>query len=100
MFKTLENRLGRFAIDASTLQEVRHSTNDVLVTSFMKIMSNFLIVKAEMQFASDTVEYIAYSMLFDKISDNKVAPYYRVWIEANYHDGRIVGLELIEVTKQ
>jgi hypothetical protein len=58
----------------------------------LAVMSHMLIVRAESMFDSDKIEYIAYSNLFDTISESEPTPSYTIII-AETKDGPKVTAE-------
>lgn len=68
-----ENRLGRFYIDREILED------DLPLVA--EIQSDVIIVKAEMDFAADHIEFWGYSPKFDPIDKGSHAPIYSITIE-------------------
>ena len=69
------NRIGKFRISHELIDLVK---DGVLLKS---IMSNFLIVRAESIFAEGCIEYVAYSNLFEDLSDMGLIPMYGIWFK-------------------
>ena len=64
-------RLGKFWIRGDVIAE---SPSDV-----MKIMGQCVIIRAEHLYASDAIEYIAYSPQFATVKEGEIAPTYE-WV--------------------
>lgn len=64
-----ENRIGKFYLD--------HAMIHFEPEKAMTILSRMLVVKAEMLFYRDEVEYYAYSWLFEPRRKGDMAPTYR-----------------------
>ena len=78
-----EGRMGRFHISRMILR----NTDEKTLLSFF---ANFIIVRAESMFSSDTVEYIAYSRLFDVTDEGETAPMYTIGCRAEV--GQVVEI--------
>lgn len=76
-----ERRIGKFSVHRDML----HYADPVLLRDFM---TNFLIVRAEMMFVYDAIEYTAYSHLFEPVSGYLTPPVYT--LRVGMEDGKIV----------
>lgn len=66
-------RRGKFRISLGFL---RQSTDTV-----MALMSKFIVIRAEMLFGEDAIDYTALSPLFDMVEEGHTIPEYRLDIE-------------------
>ena len=73
-------RYGRFSIS----HEMIRKESDELYCLF----ANMIIVKAEAQFATDNIEYVAISKLFGEMEENECIPEYRIIVN-KHEDGTI-----------
>lgn len=73
-----DRRRGRFSIDASLAREFN--------TGAKRVMGLCIIVRAELMFNTDRIEYHALSERFRQLAENEVIPEY-VWYFT--HDGNI-----------
>jgi len=73
------NRLGRFCITRRFLE------NNIQTS--MKIMGKMIVVKAELDYATDSIQYTAYSPMFKELRSGEVMPKYLIAIE----DGEILA---------
>jgi hypothetical protein len=60
------------------LDMIRKHPGDVL-----KIMTHTIIVRAEMRFSRDTIEYEALSLLFDEVQEGQIYPRYDIEVDAD-----------------
>lgn len=86
MMGDLENRFGRFYIS-------RHMIEKDPVSVF-KVLGQCLVVRAEMDYATDTVHYTALSYHFEKVSRGEKVPLYK-WIlsSVDEHEPKAVLVE-------
>lgn len=66
----MKNRLGKFYIDKDLIE---NNFEEV-----QKIMSKVVVVRAEMLYQSNSIEYMAISKDFDEVSEGKEIPTYKV----------------------
>lgn len=66
-----ENRIGVFTVNRKLF---RHSD----WASLVKFFSSFVIVRAEVLYMPDSIEYMAFSPLFDQQYDDCIVPRYRI----------------------
>lgn len=72
---------------------------EINVAELQKILSNFIIVKAELDFCSDEVHYIAYSELFDAVPKGSVPPNYTLDIIGKFQPGKRIEITLERVVR-
>jgi hypothetical protein len=70
----LDRRLGGFSIPMDWLEGMKNSHAS-------QLFSHFRIIRAEIDYASNAVLYVAASELFDVVTENMMAPSYRVMID-------------------
>lgn len=80
---TKNKRLGRFRIKAEIIN------NEPWTVTFL--MSQCIIVRAEMLWECGGVEYVALSRHFDKVPTGCVVPNYEWWVDA---DGALKAVRL------
>ncbi len=73
-----ENRVGRFSIQRWLID---HRADELTV-----IFGRVVIVRAEMMFDRDSVEYTAYSSDFEPMKKGHITPEYNVWVEVGEED--------------
>lgn len=73
-----ENRCGKFYM---SWELIRQNDSKLL----MNLMSNFLIVRAEAMFASDAIEYCAYSPLFEPKAPYAITPTYTICLDSDFN---------------
>ena len=71
-YKTIEKRVGKFRIP---VQFIRDITNKNILSNLFK---NVIVIREEMQFWHNNIEYEAFSEMFDEIEDGLETPYYDV----------------------
>lgn len=69
----LRSRAGKFRVSRE-LMFTAHP-DDLLA-----LFSNMIIVKAEAEFVSDSIEYTAFSPLFDQIPETTLTPHYSILV--------------------
>lgn len=70
---SLKKRIGRFTIHREDLLDNQDLT--------FLIMSNVIVIRAELLAVNDTFEYFAYSPLFAKLPEGSIAPTYQFVFE-------------------
>lgn len=83
------NRIGKFRITDHTLEHMFEGDAAILLPL---LMAQVVIVKAEYDYASCTIEYVAYSQAFDEIPLGQVPPTYQWIITKTERPGEDVGL--------
>jgi hypothetical protein len=68
--KHFHDRVGMFRVANRIIRETP--------LSVMRLLSTMVVVRAETLFQLDAVEYVAFSMLFDRIPKGEEAPEYRI----------------------
>jgi hypothetical protein len=81
-----QHRIGRFSISHHAL---RYSTGEQLCSLF----GNFIVMRAESMFVSDSIEYLAYSALFEPCDYGDIPPEYTLKITQETDDTWIVEVE-------
>ena len=71
-----KRQIGKFSIDRDILDKILNGE----ILHFEDILKHFIIVKAEMDFASNSVEYYAYSNLFEELNIGHIVPYYTLYL--------------------
>ena len=69
-----KNKIGRFSISATLLREWER---------FIPMFGNFAIIDARLHWDTQSVEYLAYSELFDEVDQSQAAPTYEITIDNN-----------------
>lgn len=77
--------VGRFSVTCHLIR-----TQPGQVVEMMRMLG-VVIVRAELLYQSDAIEYIGLSLAFDKISDNCEAPEYRIICHSE--KGKLVSAE-------
>ncbi len=85
-----ERRVGKFSIASDSIRNCEYEY-------LLKIMANFLIVGAEMMYAANAVEYVAYSPLFGVTDQAEEPPTYLIEMDK---DGSVHALRGYRVEKQ
>lgn len=67
-------RIGKFAISFNVFMSLN-------VADCLKIMGHFVVIKAKYYSWYDKVEYVAYSPLFDCVSEGEEIPEYAIVVE-------------------
>lgn len=84
-----QNRIGTFRITDSTLE---HMCEEETALILSLLMAQVVIVKAEFDYSSRTIEYVAYSKHFDEVPQGEKPPVYRWNITKTERPGEDVGL--------
>lgn len=79
-----ERRMGVFDISRDLLTDSDDEFN-------LKLFGNFIIVRAEYLFTKDTIEYTAYSPLFEPVSPACMPPRYLIQIDGDGNHSAIKG---------
>ncbi|HEY9705769.1 MAG TPA: hypothetical protein V6C58_25255 [Allocoleopsis sp.] len=87
-----KQRYGTFYIRRQMLEQAK--TDSEVRATISDIFSKCIIVRAELMFATDEVEYRAYSDAFDEIDIHEVAPKYE-WL-ITLHGGPLVARRVKE----
>lgn len=93
----MKRRIGKFVIDRGLFDQAFN--NEICTKDLQEILSNFLVVRAEMIFYRDSVEYHAYSTLFDVIPEGVDVPVYELQIEYSIAKDEPTKLKLLEVIR-
>lgn len=70
----IERKLGNFSMPLGWLEGLRNVDAEA-------IFKHFRIIKAELDYASQSVLYIAASELFDPVLPNQMAPSYQIMVD-------------------
>lgn len=82
-----DRRLGSFAIPVQWLEGMQNRHAEV-------VFKNFRIVRAEIDYASGSVLYVAASELFDPVPIGAMAPGYRVMVDPDGDTARVRVVKL------
>lgn len=77
-------RIGKFSIQKWLIDEC---VNGLPTNELYEIFSKVIVIDAKYDYMSDSIEYTAYSELFDPIPMGQVAPVYSVLICVTYSTG-------------
>ena len=69
---SMNNRVGKF--------KMSHRLLRADLDNIRWVLSHFVIVRAESLYYDDTIEYVAYSELFDEIPEGEIIPEYEIII--------------------
>jgi hypothetical protein len=69
-----DGRVGIFHLAVDTI-------HDGEATALLSLMSNFLIIRAEMHFVPRLIEYKAYSHLFGVVDEGDAIPVYNIIVD-------------------
>lgn len=90
-------KYGKFSIHKELIDKAIN--NEVHMGDLQSILANFLILRAEMDFCSNSIEYIAFSDLFEEVEEWCISPSYRLLIEQEQIDGQPIALTFLGVEK-
>lgn len=71
-------KYGKFSIHKELIDKAIN--NEVHRGDLQSILANFLILRAEMDFCSNSIEYIAFSDLFEEVEEGCISPSYTLFI--------------------
>lgn len=75
-----ENRIGRFSIDRRLLLSACEA-------DLRQLFGTLIVVKAETDFVRDTVDYMAFSVIFPSVPPNTKPPEYHIWMQQDHYGG-------------
>jgi hypothetical protein len=70
----IDRKLGNFSVPLEWLESIMNRDAE-------EIFKNFRIIRAEIDYASNAVLYVAASELFDRVPENTMAPSYRIMVD-------------------
>lgn len=77
---------GRFTIS----NDVIHAA-DTYGSPLYRLFAKMIIVRAECDFMSDSIEYYAYSPMFRPVEDGETVPRYNIIFDSAYANDKISG---------
>ena len=75
------NRIGKFRISTPTIEDARRDINSRSSKTLAVVMAHMIVVRAELLFEFNAIEYTAISKLFAPLQDCSAAPMYTIRLQ-------------------